>query len=132
MAIHYACKSFEGYQSSSSDTDICSPIRTYGKLGCAKYGVRPHDHGIVYEKGIQPELLDNEPELGFSPICVEISLHDSIGKEARVDYSKLVTIEHKVGVIFIGLVVNDDRKIVRDAVDSCRDRRKSHGNNNND
>ncbi|KAJ0117783.1 hypothetical protein J7T55_001983 [Diaporthe amygdali] len=104
----------------------CVPILTYGKLGCLKNGVKPHHHGIVFERGQQATRLANEPSLGFDPICMEMHPGEHISEESRVNYSKLVTVEHNVKVLFVGRVLYDDWPIVQQAVDSCWDAKKSH------
>lgn len=104
----------------------CVPILTYGKLGCLKNGVKPHHHGIVFEKGQQPVRLPNEPALRFDPICMEMNPGEHISEESRVNYSKLVTVEHNVKVLFVGRILYDDWHIVQQAVDECWDAKKSH------
>ncbi|KAI7777401.1 hypothetical protein LA080_003553 [Diaporthe eres] len=104
----------------------CVPILTYGKLGCLKNGVKPHHHGIVFEKGQQPVRLPNEPALRFDPICMEMNPGEHISEESRVNYSKLVTVEHNVKVLFVGRILYDDWPIVQQAVDECWDAKKSH------
>lgn len=99
---------------------------TYGKLGCLKNGVKPHHHGIVYEKGQQPIRLQNEPTLRFDPICMEMNPGEHISEESRVNYSKLVTVEHNVKVLFVGRIFYDHWPIVQEAVDECWDAKKSH------
>ncbi|KAK2613597.1 hypothetical protein N8I77_000502 [Diaporthe amygdali] len=111
---------------SGDDHSLCIPIRTYGKMGCTKSGVRPHQHGIVYDKSSEPELLPGEPKLGFSPIRFESWSQECIGKEARVDYSCFTTVEHDIGVAFIGAIMYDDWWIVQDAVDSCWNNSRGH------
>ncbi|KAG8160049.1 hypothetical protein KVR01_010686 [Diaporthe batatas] len=104
----------------------CVPILTYGKLGCLKNGVKPHHHGIVYEKGSQPIRLPKEPDLRFRPICMEMNPGEHISEESRVNYSKLVTVEHNVKVLFVGNVLYEDWPIVQQAVDECWDSKKTH------
>lgn len=94
-------------------------------MGCTN-GAPPNDHGIIYHNGSQPMLLRGEPELGFSPIRFHPSLHERIGEEARVDYSRLVTVEHNVAVSFIGAIAYKDRKIVEISVDDCWDRKQTY------
>lgn len=132
MAFHFACTLSETHHSWSRDIDIGSPIRTYDNLGCTKYGVRPYDHGIVYDKGSQPEALHGESALGFSPICFEPSLHERIGKGARADYGSLTVVEHNAKVSFIGRILAEDWPVVPDAVDNCRARNKAQGSNNHE
>ncbi|POS79376.1 hypothetical protein DHEL01_v202224 [Diaporthe helianthi] len=104
----------------------CVPILTYGKLGCLKNGVKPHHHGIVFENGQQPIRLPNEPSLRFEPIRMEMNPGEHISEESRVNYSKLVTVEHNVKVLFVGNVLYEDWPIVQQAVDECWDSKKSH------
>ncbi|KAH8175899.1 hypothetical protein LIA77_04317 [Sarocladium implicatum] len=106
----------------------CIPILTYGGRGCTKRGVKPEKHGIVYVKGQKPKLLESEPKLGFPPIKVELSVEgEKLDRTSRINYSKLVTVEHNVRVMFIGSVVADDWPSVQDAIDQCwaqKDHRK--------
>ncbi|ROW06213.1 hypothetical protein VMCG_04552 [Cytospora schulzeri] len=98
----------------------CVPILTYGNQGCLKYGVKPSKHGIVCEQGRPPMPLANEPPLGFSPIHVRMAAsNEHISGPSRVNYSKLVTVEHNVKVFFIGRVVDEDLAIVQSAVNEC-------------
>jgi hypothetical protein len=99
---------------------VFSPILTYGGKGCKKRGVKPQKHGIIHERGHKPRLLDNEPKLGFVSARMKIEAEgEKLARESRVNYSKLVTVEHNVKVFFIGHVVPDDWEIVRDAVNRC-------------
>ncbi|KAM3513214.1 hypothetical protein MY11210_003156 [Beauveria gryllotalpidicola] len=93
------------------------PILTYGGKACKKSGVKPEKHGIVYERGQKSKKLDGEPPLGFSPVRVEMTEEgEKISRESRVNYSKLVTVEHNVKVFFIGHVYASDWQMVGDAV----------------
>ncbi|RYP20045.1 hypothetical protein DL765_002971 [Monosporascus sp. GIB2] len=86
----------------------CIPISTYEGKACTKNGVRASKHGIVYELSRHkrpPRPLKKEPELGFEPVAIEIYAdNEKLQLESRVNYSKLVTIEHNVKVFFIGKV----------------------------
>ncbi|KAF7559836.1 hypothetical protein G7046_g4305 [Stylonectria norvegica] len=98
----------------------CVPILTYGGKGCKKRGVKPAKHGIVYERGSKAMLLKDEPKLGFAPVQVEMTMEgEKLSKESRVNYSKLVTVEHNVKVFFIGNVAATHWDIVSDAVNHC-------------
>ena len=44
---------------------------------------------------------------------------EKLSKDARANYSKLVTIEHNVRVRFIGRIVPEDMEVINDAVDRC-------------
>ncbi|KAH7309472.1 hypothetical protein B0I35DRAFT_482245 [Stachybotrys elegans] len=98
----------------------CVPILTYGGKACKKHGVKPSKHGIIYQAGHKPKPLRDEPKLGFPPVCVQMH-EDSerLSRESRVNYSKLVTIEHNIRVFFIGRIVADDMDKVSEAVNSC-------------
>ncbi|KAI0881143.1 uncharacterized protein GGS22DRAFT_192629 [Annulohypoxylon maeteangense] len=103
-----------------SHHSTCVPILTYDRRGCLKRGVRPNKHGIIYMAGHKPRLLKNEPELGFSPVALQVYAEgETLAKESRVNYSKLVTIEHNVKVFFIGSIAQDDFDHVRYAVNEC-------------
>ncbi|KAK7749810.1 hypothetical protein SLS53_000390 [Cytospora paraplurivora] len=111
----------------------CVPILTYGNQGCRKAGVKPSKHGIVYEQGTAPATLQHEPKLGFDPVRMQMTANNEhISGQSRVNYSKLVTVEHNVKVFFIGRILLDDWDIVRNAVDECwtaKTRDKSHHSN---
>jgi hypothetical protein len=102
-------------------TGYPSPILTYIRQGCKKKGVKPAKHGIIHELGTRPRPLDGEPKLGFKPIRLEIkATGERLARESRVNYSKLVTVEHNVKVFFIGNIQSDDfDNIVPYAVDRC-------------
>ncbi|KAK1237496.1 hypothetical protein MKX08_003121 [Trichoderma sp. CBMAI-0020] len=98
----------------------CVPILTYGGKGCKKKGVKADKHGIIYERNGKARLLDKEPKLGFPPVRVDMKQEgEKLSKESRVNYSKLVTVEHNVKVFFIGSIVYNDWELVSDAVNHC-------------
>ncbi|KAJ3554355.1 hypothetical protein NPX13_g10635 [Xylaria arbuscula] len=103
-----------------SHHSTCVPILTYDRRGCGKRGVRPSKHGIIHAAGQKPKLLRNEPELGFEPVPLEIYAEgEMLARESRVNYSKLVTIEHNVKVFFIGRIPYPYFESVSRAVDKC-------------
>jgi hypothetical protein len=113
--VHSRCFTFF-----ESMLTTCSPILTYGGKGCKKKGVKADKHGIIYERSGRPRLLDKEPKLGFPPVRVEMKQEgEKLSKESRVNYSKLVTVEHNVKVFFIGSIVYNDWELVSDAVNYC-------------
>ncbi|KAK4454896.1 hypothetical protein QBC34DRAFT_289147 [Podospora aff. communis PSN243] len=98
----------------------CVPISTYQHRGCLKKGVKPHKHGIIYTVGSRPTPLPGEPELGYEPVRMALDIpSERLAREARVNYAKLVTVEHNVRVRFIGSIVSEDMDIVTEAVDKC-------------
>ena len=112
----------------------CVPILTYGRQGCNKPGVKAKQHGMIYLNQAQlypqhqakqyPPQLPNEPELGFPPVRIVIDArNETISEESRVNYSKLINVEHNVKVFFIGRIFEEDSDIVFDAVDKCWDRK---------
>lgn len=114
-------------------TDSISPILTYGGKACKKKGVKAHKHGIIYALGHRAKPLENEPKLGFPPTRMRIEAEgEKLSKESRVNYSKLVTIEHNVKVFFIGHIISEDLDLVSEAVNKCwedkvhHSRRKRH------
>ncbi|KAK2045331.1 hypothetical protein LZ31DRAFT_253945 [Colletotrichum somersetense] len=103
----------------------CVPILTYQGKACKKKGVKAHKHGMVYHnKPHRP--LQNEPELGFAPVRARLTVDgEKLDKASRVNYSKLVTIEHNVKVFFIGHISPEALDDFADAVDTCWER-KTH------
>lgn len=100
--------------------NIHRPILTYGGKGCKKKGVKPRKHGVVYQSGHKPRLLDGEPDLGFKAVAMSIKAKgEKLSKESRANYSKLVTIEHNVKVFFVGKIAEEDFDVVSRAVDKC-------------
>ncbi|KAK2609209.1 hypothetical protein QQS21_002291 [Conoideocrella luteorostrata] len=98
----------------------CVPILTYSGSGCLKRGSKPAKHGIAYEAGKKAQLIKGEPKLGFPPVQIKLCVEgESIPKEARINYSKLLTIEHNIKVFFIGNVLAEDWPIVEQAVNDC-------------
>ncbi|KAK4199907.1 hypothetical protein QBC40DRAFT_307156 [Triangularia verruculosa] len=107
----------------------CVPILTYGHQACTKRGVKPQKHGIVHALGTRPRRLEGEPDLGFDPVRLELTERtEKLDKESRVNYAKLVTIEHNYRVFFIGRILNVDfLNIVTPAVDQCwRNKNRHH------
>ncbi len=97
-----------------------SPILTYGGKGCKKNGVKPEKHGIIHERSQKAKKLEGEPSMGFHPVRAEMTEEgEKLTRESRVNYSKLVTVEHNFPVFFIGRVYLSDWQIVLDAVDCC-------------
>lgn len=103
---------------------------TYGHRGCKKPGVRASKHGIIYEakkKQSAPKPLKGEHELGFKPVAIKMTVEgERLAPESRVNYSKLVTIEHNVRVLFIGSIYDKYHGEVEDAVNECWGRKKTH------
>ncbi|RYP54212.1 hypothetical protein DL768_000991 [Monosporascus sp. mg162] len=73
-----------------------------------------------------PRPLEKEPELGFEPVAVEIyAPNEKLQLESRINYSKLVTIEHNVKVFFIGRVAQQHFQYVQNAVNECWGKKKT-------
>ena len=69
-------------------------------------------------------MLNGEPKVGFRPVRLELSREgEKVSEESRVNYSKLVTVEHCVEVFFIGTIVSEDWEIVADATNACWERK---------
>lgn len=82
--------------------------------------MKPHKHGILYSIPGRPELLKAEPRLGFLPVRMEMDVStEKLARTARINYSKLVTVEHNVKVFFIGRIVAEDMDTVDSTVDKC-------------
>lgn len=79
----------------------------------------------MYSQPSKPHMLSNEPDLGFAPVAVTMSVQgEKLAKESRAFYAKLEHIEHNHPVRFIGSVHPDFLSIVEDAVDVCWTRNK--------
>ncbi|KAF3770653.1 hypothetical protein M406DRAFT_326078 [Cryphonectria parasitica EP155] len=103
----------------------CVPIYSYGGQGCIKNGAKAKQHGIIYESppGNGPTLLPGEPMPGFAPIRAITTAPNNqpLNDASRVNYAKVVTIEHNVKVMFLGEVVEEDWEIAKNAVKSFFD-----------
>jgi hypothetical protein len=66
-------------------------------------------------------LLKGEPELGFPLVRMAITAPgERLAIESRVNYTKLVTVEHNVKVFFMRSIVKSDYlEVVVKAVDKC-------------
>ncbi|KAK8058705.1 hypothetical protein PG994_009153 [Apiospora phragmitis] len=83
-------------------------------------------HHSTCVQGRQPELVNGEKGLGFAPVSCTMNPHEKLVKQSRVNYSKLVTIEHNVEVQFIGSITEGDFAIVTQAVDDCWNKKNRH------
>ena len=93
----------------------CLPILTYSGKGGNKKGIKANKHGIVYQKGHKAHRLQNEPPLGLPPIAATMTVDgEKLAKASRVNYAKLVTIEHNTPVFFIGYISGDDFDLLVD------------------
>jgi len=58
--------------------------------------------------------------MGFIPVRLTLEVEgESLAKASRVNYSKIVTVEHNVKVFFIGHIRPEDYQNVSDAVNRC-------------
>ena len=118
----------EGYRCRSVNSlTRARPILTYERKACTKKGVKAAKHGIVYTEGKKPQVLPKEPDLGFAPVRMRMNSDvrdEKLAPESRINYSKLVTVEHNVKVFFIGHIIGEDIMLVSDAVDSCWSHKK--------
>lgn len=89
--------------------------------------MKPLKHGIISEAGHKARPLEGEPKLGFSLVQAHLYTDgERLSKESRVNYSKLVTVEHNVKVFFIGSIVPKSWPTVNDAVNQCWGEKKHH------
>ncbi|KAK9413524.1 putative DUF6590 domain-containing protein [Seiridium unicorne] len=110
---------------------VCVPILTYEQKGCKK-GAKPEKHGIVYQPPHKPTAMSKEPTLGMHPVRMRIYAEgEKLHKASRVNYSKLVTIEHNFKVFFIGSIYQEDLDTVEDSVSQCWEQRKRHRHKHN-
>ncbi|PKS11659.1 hypothetical protein jhhlp_001810 [Lomentospora prolificans] len=105
----------------------CVPIFTYGGQGCKKRGVKPEKHGIITQLGSKARLVPGEPKLGMPPVRVRmIAEGEALAWQSRINYSKLITVEHNVKVFFIGRIHDEDYELVYDAVNACWEQKTFH------
>ena len=78
-------------------------------------------HGAVFPAGGKPKFFPAEPPLGFQPVALQIDIpSEKLAWQSRINYSKLITVEHNVKVFFIGRIWQTDfNDIVTAAVDKC-------------
>lgn len=55
-----------------------------------------------------PMMMSGEPPLGFAPIRIAIIPEQQFSPASRVNYSKLITVQHNVKVLFIGEILFED------------------------
>jgi hypothetical protein len=102
----------------------CVPVLTYSGKACTKSGAKPKHHGIIHQSSKSPHLVKGEDKLGFKPVAMAMDIPgEKIAKESRVNYAKLVTIEHNVKVFFIGRIIERDFPTVQRAVNHCWERK---------
>ncbi|KAI0598153.1 hypothetical protein F4775DRAFT_601592 [Biscogniauxia sp. FL1348] len=122
--FHIGFRRFIIVTTDESHHSTCVPILTYDRRGCGKRGVKADKHGIIYSAKYKPKPLKGEPPLGFAPVALNLYAEgEKLAKESRVNYSKLVTIEHNVKVYFIGSIIRSHFDIVQDAVNECWDKK---------
>lgn len=93
-------------------------MSTYGNQGCRKNGVKASRHGLIYGYNTKPRK-DTE-DLGFPPVRVKFTAEgEKLSSASRVNYSKLMTIEHNCRVFLIGRIPHKDFEHVQDAVNAC-------------
>lgn len=79
---------------------------------------------MIVQRGTKGKRLDGEPKLGFPTVRMDFDVHgETLSAKSRIDYSKLVTVEHNTIVFLIGSIDDDDQDIVVDAVNKCWERK---------
>jgi hypothetical protein len=74
--------------------------------------------------GQKPRLLPEEPKLGRPTVRVRFHVAgESLPAALRVNYSKLVTVEHDVRVFIVGSVLDEDNESVYESVNACWEER---------
>lgn len=58
--------------------------------------------------------------------------HETLVKESRINYAKLITIEQNVEVKFIGTLTEGDFATVKNAVDDCWRKKKKNWHSTRD
>ncbi|KFA80035.1 hypothetical protein S40288_01820 [Stachybotrys chartarum IBT 40288] len=106
----------------ANDVDYCTCLylNTYDGDGCRGSDLVPAEHGIAYQPGTEPSLLEDEPELGVSPVRIIIRQPGlTLGSTCRINYSKIEAVSHYLVETVIGLVDEEDVDVVMDAYRKC-------------
>jgi hypothetical protein len=86
-----------------------SEIQTYGGRATLRHGCDPAEHAVVYMKGDQPTLLQDEKGLTkqaieIIPVCPQIG---SLALASRIRFGKAVPIHHNVKAKELGRVKDE-------------------------
>jgi len=99
---------------------LCLPVLTYSGQATLKMGVHPEHHGIVYNHGDGPKLLQDERLLDIPPVAIVMDKKDPkerLSQATRINYGKLYTIEHNVKVHFVGTVYKPHLRLLLQSYD---------------
>lgn len=96
---------------------VDSPIWTYRARAYTRKGLMPKYHGTIQERSERAIRVPYEPPLGFPPVRADLLKGEKISSASRVNYSRLISIEHNNKVLFIGNIVDSDLGTVQSAVD---------------
>lgn len=109
---------------SDEGNSTCVPVATYGGQGCKKNGVKASKHGLILAQSARsktkPKAPRNIEALGFPMVRMNVTTEgETLSMASRINYSKLVTIEHNCKILMIGHIATDHFQNFKDAVNSC-------------
>lgn len=109
---------------SDEGNSTCVPVATYGGQGCRKNGVKASKHGLILAQSARsktkPKAPKNIEALGFPSVRMIVTTEgETLSPASRINYSKLVTIEHNCKILMIGQIDKAHFQNFADAVDSC-------------
>lgn len=77
--------------------------------------------------GQKPRLLPGEPKLGMPTVRARFQVTgESLPAASRVNYFKLVTVEHNTRVLILGSVLDSDCHHLFDSVNLCWEQKSFH------
>ncbi|KAI9667659.1 MAG: hypothetical protein M1821_000476 [Bathelium mastoideum] len=94
----------------------CVRVTTHNSRATTKPGVDSSHFCVLIPRGMAPDLLDDE-HVPNPPIHVKLlKRSQKIAAAARIDLSRIYTVEYNVAVDAIGTIVPDDLKIMKSLV----------------
>ncbi|KAI9686290.1 MAG: hypothetical protein M1822_003946 [Bathelium mastoideum] len=104
----------------------CVRVTTHSSRATTKPGVDPSHYCVLIPRGMVPKLLDDE-QVPNPPIHVKLLKHSQeVVAAARIDLSRIYTVEYNVAVDAIGTIVPDDLKIMKILVNKIAVKSDAH------
>ncbi|KAH6669136.1 hypothetical protein F5X68DRAFT_249266 [Plectosphaerella plurivora] len=109
---------------SDEGNSTCVPVATYSGQGCRKHGVKASKHGLILAQSARsrtkPKAPKNIEALGFPMVRMNVTAEgETLSLASRINYSKLVTIEHNIKILMIGHIATDHFENFNYAVNTC-------------
>lgn len=94
----------------------CVRVTTHNSRATTKPGVDPSHYCVLTPRGVVPKLLNDE-YIPNPPIHVKLLKRtQEVAAAARIDLSRIYTVEYSVAVDAIGTIVPDDLRIIKSLV----------------